>query len=54
MKDSRPLETLAGIEYDSCCWRQLTVSCRDYIADVLDNDQWQPCARNIFHISVFL
>jgi LPS-assembly protein len=38
LKDSQTLETLAGIEYDSCCWATRLVV-RDYVNNVLDNDR---------------
>ena len=38
LKDSQTLETLAGIEYDSCCWATRLVV-RDYINNILDSDR---------------
>lgn len=38
LKDSRTLESLAGIEYESCCWASRLVV-RDYINDVSDQDR---------------
>ena len=38
IKDSKTLEGLAGIEYDSCCWASRLVV-RNYINDVSDNDR---------------
>lgn len=36
LKDSRTLESLAGIEYQSCCWATRLVV-RDYVANVQDD-----------------
>lgn len=38
LKDSQTLETLAGVEYDGCCWATRLVV-RDYVNDVLDDDR---------------
>ncbi len=38
IKDSKTLEGLAGIEYDSCCWASRLVV-RNYINDVTDDDR---------------
>lgn len=38
LKDSRTLEALAGIEYDSCCWATRLVV-RDYINSSTDEDR---------------
>jgi LPS-assembly protein len=38
IKDSKTLEGLAGIEYDSCCWASRLVV-RNYINDVNDQDR---------------
>jgi LPS-assembly protein len=37
IKDSQNLETIAGIQYDSCCWASRLVV-RDYINDITDTD----------------
>jgi len=36
LKDTRTLESLAGIEYQSCCWATRLVV-RDYVANVEDD-----------------
>ena len=38
LKESQTLETLAGIEYDSCCWATRLVV-RDYVNNALDDDR---------------
>lgn len=38
LKDSTTLESLAGIEYESCCWASRLVV-RDYVNDVSDDDR---------------
>ncbi|PCJ32493.1 MAG: organic solvent tolerance protein [Gammaproteobacteria bacterium] len=38
LSDNRTLETLAGIEYDSCCWATRVVV-RDYVNSITDQDR---------------
>jgi LPS-assembly protein len=38
LKDTTTLETLAGIEYDSCCWAS-RLAVRDYVNDVSDDER---------------
>jgi LPS-assembly protein len=38
LRESQTLETLAGIEYDSCCWATRLVV-RDYVNNALDDDR---------------
>ena len=38
LKENQTLETLAGIEYDSCCWATRLVV-RDYVNDARDDDR---------------
>ncbi len=38
LKESQTLETLAGIEYDSCCWATRLVV-RDYVNNALDDNR---------------
>ncbi|MBL1320708.1 MAG: LPS assembly protein LptD [Methylophaga sp.] len=38
LKESQTLETLVGIEYDSCCWATRLVV-RDYVNNALDDDR---------------
>jgi LPS-assembly protein len=38
IRDSRTLEALAGVEYQSCCWATRFVA-RNYVNDVDDNER---------------
>ena len=38
LKESRTLESLAGIEYQSCCWATRLIA-RDYVSNVEDDDR---------------